>query len=64
MSENGGGEKVGLPRDEETFGVMGMFVILITMIVWVHTHVKSDQTTCFKYVSLFVFQLYLNGVEK
>ena len=63
MSENGIGEKLGLPRDEEIFGVIEMLIILIIVIIyWVYTYVKVYQMACFKYVSFFVFQLYLNKV--
>ena len=44
---------------------MGMFVILIVgMVSYVYTYVKTNQVVHFKYADLIVFQLYLNKAFK
>lgn len=42
-----------------------MFVILIVVVVsWVYTYVKTYQTMYFTYMQLIVCQLYLKAVKK
>lgn len=43
---------------------MDMLILIVMMISYVYTYVKTNQVIHFKYVGLIVFQLYLNKAVK